>query len=54
MTHTSHAADVAPAAASTSSGRALSLPGCDGGPDRERDRLIVQARSTDAARQLLR
>jgi len=54
MTHTSHAADVAPAAASTSSGRALSLPGWDGGPDRERDRLIVQARSTDAARQLQR
>ena len=54
MTDTSHAADVAPAAASTSSGRALSLPGWDGGPDRERDRLIVQARSTDAARQLQR
>ena len=53
MTDTSHAADVAPAA-STSSGRALSLPGWDGGPDRERDRLIVQARSTDAARQLQR
>ena len=48
MTDISHAADVAPAAASTSSGRALSLPGWDGGPDRERDRLIVQARSTDA------
>ena len=41
MTDTSHAADVAPAAASTSSGRALSLPGWDGGPDRERDRLIA-------------
>ena len=54
MTDTSHAADVAPAAASTSSGRALSLPGWDGGPDRERDRLIVQARSTDAALQLQR
>jgi len=54
MTHTSHAADVAPAAASTSSGRDLNLPGWDGGPDRERDRLIVQARSTDAVRQLQR
>jgi len=57
MTDLSQAAGVAPAADSTSSGRALSLPGCSGPFDSERagrDRLIVQARSTDAARQLQR
>ena len=57
MTDLSHAAGAAPAAASTSSGRELSLPGWGGGLDGERverDRLIVQARSTDAARQLQR
>ena len=57
MTDLSQAAGVAPAAASTSSGRELSLPGWAGGLDSERverDRLIVQARSTDAARQLQR
>ena len=57
MTDPSHAAGAAPAAASTSSGRELSLPGWAGGPDSERaerDRLIAQARSTDAARQLQR
>ena len=32
----------------------MSLPGWDGGPDRERERLIGQARGTDAARQLQR
>ena len=57
MTDLSQTAGVAPAAASTSSGRALSLPGWSGPLDSERverDRLIVQARSTDAARQLQR
>jgi hypothetical protein len=57
MTDLSHAAAVAPAAASTSSGRALSLPGWSGNLDgerAERDRLIGQARDTDAARQLQR
>ena len=57
MTDPSHAAGAAPAAASTSSGRELSLPGWGGGLDSERaerDRLIAQARSTDAARQLQR
>ena len=51
------ATGVAPAAASTSSGRELSLPGWAGGLDRERaerDRLIAQARSSAAARQLQR
>lgn len=46
-----------PAAASTSSGRALSLPGWSGSlatEHAERDRLIAQARGTDAARQLQR
>ena len=57
MTDLSRAAGAAPAAASTSSGRALSLPGWGGRLDSdrvERDRLIAQARSTDAARQLQR
>jgi hypothetical protein len=57
MTDLSQAAGVAPAADSTSSGRALSLPGWGGGLDGERverDRLIGQARDTDAARQLQR
>ena len=43
------AAGAAPAAASTSSGRELSLPGWAGGLDSERaerDRLIAQARSS--------
>ena len=57
MTDLSRAAGAGPAAASTSSGRALSLPGWGGRLDSERverDRLIAQARSTDAARQLQR
>ena len=57
MTDLYDAAGAAPAAASTSSGRELSLPGWAGGLDSERaerDRLIAQARSTDAARQLQR
>ena len=57
MTDLSDAAGAAPTAASTSSGRELSLPGWAGGLDSERaerDRLITQARSSDAARQLLR
>ena len=57
MTDLYDAAGVAPAAASTSSGRELSLPGWAGGLDSERserDRLIAQARSSDAARQLQR
>ena len=57
MTNLYDAAGGAPAAASTSSGRELRLPGWAGGLDGERaarDRLIVQARSTDAARQLQR
>ena len=57
MTDLSRAAGVAPAAASTSSGRALSLPGWGGRLDSERverDRLIAQARGSDAARQLQR
>ena len=46
-----------PAAASTRSGRALNLPGWSGSlatEHAERDRLIAQARGTDAARQLQR
>ena len=57
MTDLSRAAGAGPAAASTSSGRALSLPGWGGRLDSERverDRLIAQAQSTDAARQLQR
>jgi hypothetical protein len=57
MTDLSDAAGAGPAAVSTSSGGALSLPGWGGRPDSERverDRLIAQARSTDAARQLQR
>jgi hypothetical protein len=57
MTDLYDAAGVAPAAASTRSGRELSLPGWAGGLDSERserDRLIAQARSSDAARQLQR
>ena len=57
MTDLYDAAGTAPAAASTSSGRELSLPGWAGGLDSERaerDRLIAQARSSDAARQLQR
>jgi hypothetical protein len=57
MTDLSRAAGAGPAAASTSSGRARSLPGWGGRLDSERverDRLIAQARSTDAARQLQR
>jgi len=57
MTDTSQAADVAPAAASTSSGRALSPPAWGGhlaGEHEERARLIADARGTDAARQLQR
>jgi len=57
MTDVYDAAGGAPAAASTSSGRELSLPGWGRGLDGERverDRLIAQARGTDAARQLQR
>ncbi len=57
MTDPSHGAGPAPAAASTSSGRELSLPGWGRGLDGERverDRLIARARDTDAARQLQR
>ena len=57
MTDLSAAAGVAPAAASTSSGRALSLPGWGGRLDSERverDQLMSEARTTDAARQLQR
>ena len=57
MTDLSNAAGAAPAAASTSSGRALSLPSWNRSLDGERverDRLIAQARGTDAARQLQR
>ena len=57
MTDLSRAAGAAPAATSTSSGRALSLPGRGGRLDSERverDPLIARARSTDAARQLQR
>src|SRR6516162_2475930 len=57
MTDPSHGAGPAPAAASTSSGRELSLPGWGRGLDGERverDRLIARARATDAARQLQR
>jgi hypothetical protein len=57
MTDLYDAAVGAPAAASTSSGRELSLPGWSGGLDGERverDRLIGQARDTDAACQLQR
>ena len=57
MTDLSDAAGAAPAAASTHSGRELRLPGWGGRLDSqraERDRLIGQARSTDAARQLQR
>ena len=54
---TDHFQAAAPAAAITSSGRALSLPGWSESPateHAERDRLIAQARGTDAARQLQR
>jgi hypothetical protein len=57
MTDLPHAAGVAPAPASTSSGRAFSVPSWGRGLDDERverDRLIGQARDTDAARQLQR
>ena len=57
MTDLYDAASAAPTAASTSSGRELSLPGWARGLDSERserDRLIAQARSSDAARQLQR
>ena len=57
MTDLSNAAGAMPAAASTSSGRALSLPSWNRSLDGERverDRLIAQARGTDAARQLQR
>ena len=57
MTDLYDAASAAPTAASTSSGRELSLPGWAMGLDSERserDRLIAQARSSDAARQLQR
>ena len=57
MTDVSLAAADMPAAASTFSGRALSLPGwASPGQDRlvERERLMGQARGTDAARQLQR
>jgi len=57
MTDLSRAAGAGPAATSTSSGRALSLPGWGGRLDSERlerDQLIAQARSTDSARQLQR
>ena len=57
MTDLYDAAGAAPAAASTSSGRELRLPGWAGGLDSEhaeRDRLIAQARSSDAAHQLQR
>ena len=57
MTDPSQVAGAGPAAASTTSGRALSLPGwgdtLDGG-QLERERLIAQARDTHAARQLQR
>ena len=57
MTDLFDAAGAAPAAASTHSGRELRLPAWSGHLDSERaerDRLIGQARSTDAARQLQR
>ena len=57
MTDPSHGAGPAPAAASTSSGRELTLPGWGGrldGERVERDRLVARARDTDAARQLQR
>ena len=57
MTDLFDADGAAPAAASTHSGRELRLPAWSGHLDSalaERDRLIVQARSTDAARQLQR
>ena len=57
MTDVNFAAAHTSAAASTFSGQALSLPGWTSpGQDRlvERERLIVQARGTDAARQLQR
>ena len=57
MTDLYDAASAAPTAASTSSGRELSLPGWAMGLDSERserDRLIAKARSSDAARQLQR
>ena len=57
MTDLFDAAGAAPAAASTHSGRELRLPAWSGHLDSERaerDRLIAQARSTDAARQLQR
>jgi hypothetical protein len=57
MTDPSPGAGPAPAAASTSSERGLTLPGWGGRLDGERvkrDRLIARARATDAARQLHR
>ena len=57
MTSVPEAAGPLPAAASTSSGRALSLAGWGASPEAsqfERDALIAQARETDAARQLQR
>ena len=56
MTDVTSAAAATPAAASTFSGQTLSLP--DWNPSQrglaERERLIAQARGTDAARQLQR
>ena len=56
MTDVTYAAAATPAAASTFSGQTLSLPGWN--PSQrglaERERLIAQARGTDAARQLQR
>jgi Helicase conserved C-terminal domain len=57
VTDLSNAAGIAPAAASTASGRPLTLAGWGGGLDAgqlERERLIAQARGSDAARQLQR
>ena len=57
MTSVPEASGPMPAAASTSSGRALSLAGWGASPEAshfEREALIAQARDTDAARQLQR
>ena len=57
MTSVPEPAGLVPAAASTSSGRALSLAGWGAGPEAsqsERDALAARARDTDATRQLQR
>ena len=51
MTDVTSEAAGTPAAASTFSGQALSLPGWNQPTPSERERLIAQARETDATRQ---